>query len=43
MDPKERIRELERELALCRKKIRELAGEKSALEQEVELLKREAG
>ena len=38
MDYPELLQELEKELALCRNKVRELEGVKRALEQEVELL-----
>ncbi len=41
MEMEEKIQELEKELKLCRNKVRELEGVKRALEQEVGLLNRE--
>ena len=43
MTDKERILQLDRELAMARKKVRELSSDKSALEQEVALLREEIG
>jgi len=41
MDYQEKIQELEKELRLCRNKVRELEGTKRALEQEVALLNKQ--
>ena len=41
MDMEEKIKELKKELGLCRNKVKELEGVKRALEQEVELLNRQ--